>query len=350
MFDLSVLCAGVLALSLIAYVLFGGADFGGGVWTLFASGARKARQKEAIAQAIGPIWEANHVWLIFAVVVLFTAFPVAYSKLSVALHVPITLMLLGIVVRGTTFVFKHYDTQIEHVQKRWESLFAVSSFVTPIFLGVILGTVASGTLHWDENGVYDSGFFEPWMRVFPWLVGVWTLALFAFLAAVYLCVETSTLNQGDKEKNGCADLAEDFRVRALIASGCVNALAIVVLFAAQAQAPILGSALLERPWAWVFEGLGGLSGVGCGWALWRRHYVWARTLGALQAVAIVSGFCVSIAPFLIVPQVTISGAAAPTVTLRLLLIVGVLGMGLVIPSLIFLMRVFKGKNALAVSE
>lgn len=113
------LLAGAMLCSLIAYALLGGADFGGGVWDLLATGERAERQRAAIAEAIAPIWEANHVWLILVVVLLFSAFPPAFALMMTALHLPVTLLLIGIVLRGSSFVFRRYDTEESGVQRRW---------------------------------------------------------------------------------------------------------------------------------------------------------------------------------------------------------------------------------------
>src|SRR5919206_5323426 len=134
----------VLALSLNAYVLLAGADFGGGVWDLLASGPRRNRQREVISHAIGPIWEANHVWLILAIVLTFSCFPSVFARLGTVLHIPLTLMLVGIVLRGSAFTFRAYDDEHDAVQRRWGRIFAGASLVTPVLLGVSIGTVAAG--------------------------------------------------------------------------------------------------------------------------------------------------------------------------------------------------------------
>jgi cytochrome d ubiquinol oxidase subunit II len=136
------LVAALMVVALNAYVLTGGADFGGGVWDLFARGPRRAAQRALIANQIGPIWEANHVWLILVVVMLFTAFPAAFATLGTVLHIPLTLMLVGIVLRGSSFVFRSYGGRDDASQRRWGSIFAVASLVTPLLLGVIVAAAA----------------------------------------------------------------------------------------------------------------------------------------------------------------------------------------------------------------
>ena len=156
MLTLEFCIACVMLISLIIYMLTGGADFGGGIWDLFATGRRAKAQRSLIAHAIAPIWEANHVWLIVIVVLLFVAFPVAFAAISTALHVPLTLMLIGIVLRGTAFVFRTYDIQSDTIHRRWSRLFAIASAITPVMLGITLGAVASGAIHVDVCGKWTS--------------------------------------------------------------------------------------------------------------------------------------------------------------------------------------------------
>ena len=215
--------AGTMVLSLNAYVLLGGADFGGGVWDLFARGAHRDEQRALIAEAIGPIWEANHVWLILVVVLLFTCFPAAYAHLATALHVPITVMLVGIVLRGSAFTFRTYDSTQDAVQRRWGRIFSVASLLTPVILGVCLGTVASGRVPMRATAdlaafTFADRFITPWAASpFAWAVGLLTLALFAFLAASYLTVEADT-----------PPLRDIFRRRALQSQGALLVLAVAI--------------------------------------------------------------------------------------------------------------------------
>src|SRR4029450_7243293 len=133
------------AVSILFYCLFAGADFGAGILEAFLPSRRRAEQKKVIAHAIGPVWEANHVWLILAVVILFTGFPKAYSVLTITFHIPLTLMLLGIILRGCAFTFRHYDS-IRDRQRYYSAIFVVSSFLTPLMLGVIAGGMLLGAV------------------------------------------------------------------------------------------------------------------------------------------------------------------------------------------------------------
>jgi cytochrome bd ubiquinol oxidase subunit II len=145
MSSLSVLfLAAVVLIALTIYVLTGGADYGSGVWDLLATGPRKLQQRQFIAEAIGPIWEADHVWLILIVVILFTGFPAAFASIMTALNVPLTLMLVGIVMRGSAFSFRSYGSADEHVRREWGRIFAIASLITPALLGITIGAIASG--------------------------------------------------------------------------------------------------------------------------------------------------------------------------------------------------------------
>src|SRR6476646_1476097 len=167
------LIAGVIGVALNAYALTGGADFGGGVWDRLATGVRRERQRELIAESIAPIWEANHVWLIVVVVVFFTAFPGAFSTLGTVLHIPLTLMLIGIVLRGSAFVFRSYGP---HGRSRWGLAFAVASVITPVLLGTVIGSIASGAVataaeHVRTSSSFTEIFIKPWTARFPVAVG-----------------------------------------------------------------------------------------------------------------------------------------------------------------------------------
>src|SRR2546427_8087186 len=155
---LEVIVAIFILSSLIVYALMGGADFGGGIWNLLAFGPRAKRQREAIADAIAPIWEANHVWLILVIVLLFTGFPKGFATMMTALNIPMTVMLLGIVLRGSAFVFRKYDVK----QRRWSTVFGMASFLTPFFQGIILGALTTGQIRVEQGRVL-TGFMAGWV-------------------------------------------------------------------------------------------------------------------------------------------------------------------------------------------
>src|SRR6266446_9010296 len=224
MFELIV--AGVMFVALVFYAVSGGADFGGGMWDLLATGPRANAQRNAIAKAIGPIWEADHVWLILVIVILFTGFPRAFAAMMTALNIPFTLMLIGIVLRGSAFTFRKYDVKSQKVQHRWSTLFGAASFFTPFIQGVALGALSTGQIRIVDGGVV-SGFFAGWLTPFAVACGLFALALFAFLAATYLTVDPST---GSHVQN-------DFRLRALCSGAALLPIAFVVFITSKDGAP-----------------------------------------------------------------------------------------------------------------
>jgi cytochrome d ubiquinol oxidase subunit II len=322
--------AALLALSLNAYVLFGGADFGGGVWDMLATGPRRTRQREVIAHAIGPIWEANHVWLILAIVLAFTCFSPVFARIMTVLHIPVSLMLVGIVLRGSAFTFRTYDDEHDSAQRRWGRIFSSASVVTPLLLGVCIGAVASGRVVAPTEGSFAERFVEPWLTPFALGVGVLALALFAFLAAVFLTMETRD-----------PELVEDFRRKALGAGVAVFLAAALVLLLSFEEAPLMSRGLVASSWALPLHLATGVSAIAVFAALWSRRFPAARVLAGLQVSFIFWGWAVSQYPYLVPPDLTIDAGAAPAVTLRLTLWALGLGALVLAPSLIYLFRVFK---------
>jgi cytochrome bd ubiquinol oxidase subunit II len=322
--------AASLALSLNAYVLFGGADFGGGVWDLLATGPRRSRQREVIAHAIGPIWEANHVWLILAIVLTFTCFPPVYARLGTVLHIPLTLMLIGIVLRGSAFTFRTYDSQHDAAQRRWGRIFASASVITPILLGISIGAVASGRVGRDIGTSFTQRFVDPWLTPFSLSVGLLALTLFAFLAAVFLTLETR-----DRE------LTEDFRRRALASGVAVFFASLLVLLLSHRTAPLVRTGLMASPWAIPLHLVTGLTAVSVLAALWFRRYRLARLGAGLQVSLIFWGWAMAQYPFLLPPTFTVANAAAPASTLRLALMGLIVGGIILFPSLWYLFQIFK---------
>lgn len=336
------LLAGVLMAALLLYALGAGADFGGGVLDLFARGPRGERERKVIAHALGPIWEANHVWLVLVVVLLFVGFPLAFSALMVALHVPVSLMLVGIVLRGAAFTFRTYDAHDDAVQRRWSRVFAAGSVLAPVMLGVCVGAVVGGRLRvdietgdvlWPRAGEGVSPYTGAWLTPFPFAVGLLTLALCAFLAAVYLVHETPE-----------PDLRAAFRRRARGALIAVTLLAWAALLLAREGAPRLALALLRSPWALGLQAATALTGVAAFVALAARRDGWARALGIAMTALLVAGWGAAQYPLLIVPDVSLHMAAAPPQVLRLMLWTLAGGAVLLFPALFYLFAVFKGPH------
>jgi cytochrome d ubiquinol oxidase subunit II len=331
--------AGIMVLALNAYVLMGGADYGGGLWDALASGPRRDAQRDLIAKSIAPIWEANHVWLIVVVVTMFTAFPVAFSTLGIVLHIPITLMLIGIVLRGSAFVFRSYGSSESGPRRRWGVAFASASAVTPVLLGMIVGAIASGDVAAASDRIGAASFTDvfvwPWLAPFPTAVGLFALALFAFLAAVYLTIEAS----------GNAELRDDFRARALGAAIAVAVFAAVALLLSRRAAPRVMEGVVGGAWSWPLHICTATAAITAFVALWQRNFRVARVAAAAQVSLILWGWVLAQYPYIIPMTVSIRQASAPKETLTLLLIGLAAGAAVLIPSLRYLMRTFAGRAA-----
>ena len=308
---LELFAAGAMLLGLVIYALTGGADFGGGILDLAARGPRRDSQRAAIERALAPVWEANHVWLIFVVTVLFTAFPRAFARIGIELHVPVTVLLIAIVFRGSAFVFRQYGAPT--ARARWGHVFAWSSMTASLFLGVVLGGLTTGT----------------WLGLFPLVIGVMTAFAFAFLAAAYLCVEVRE-----------DALRDEFRRHALAAGIGLAIVAFAAALVTTSSAPRFAAALFAWPRVVVVV-VGALAMVLALVCLRRRRYLVARACAIVVVSLVVAGWAFAHYPMLVAPDVTVSNAAAPRVTLSALVPVLVGGSAVLLPSLWWLIRVFK---------
>src|SRR4051794_5968497 len=334
--SLDVIVAGLALLALTAYTLLAGADFGGGVWDFFARGARAKEQREAISEAMGPVWEANHVWLIFLLVLLFSGFPTAFAALSVAFFVPFHLLLAGIILRGAAFVFRAHGADEVGPQRAWARAFGSASVITPVLLGMCLGAVSSGEIR-IIGGQVRVDYWTAWLSPLSIACGALALALFAYLASVYLCVETR------------GDLREDFRTRTLVSGGVVVAIAVVLLPLLLIEAPRLAQNLLSARALPVLL-VGAVLALVSRWAVLTRRYTVARFTAAGEVTMLLWGWALAQWPYIIYPDLTFEQAAAPDSTLAFILASAVPGLAILIPSLIFLFAVFKGRNPEAGQE
>ncbi|MGB8375418.1 MAG: cytochrome d ubiquinol oxidase subunit II, partial [Salegentibacter sp.] len=179
--------------SFFLYVLLGGADFGAGIVELFSSRENKKITRDTVYRVMGPIWEANHIWLIILIVILWVAFPAYFNVIIIYLHVPFTLILLGITMRGVAFIFRHYDAVVDKSQVLYNWMFRISSFITPVFLGMAFGALIGGSLiitNDYEAYTFSEIFMGPWLNIFTILVGLFYAMLCAFLASTLLIGES----------------------------------------------------------------------------------------------------------------------------------------------------------------
>jgi cytochrome d ubiquinol oxidase subunit II len=315
----------------IAYAIFGGADFGGGVWDLFASGPRKKEQRLAIVRAMGPVWEANHVWLILVVVVLFTCFPKGYAALGIALFLPFHLALVGIMLRGAAFIFRSYQSrQVEATARTstWGVVFGIASLISPVLLGIAFGVVTEGSIRVTPNGDAALAYPGAWLSTYCVMNGLLALCTCAYLAAVYLTNETT------------GALQEDFRQRAIFAGTAVAGMAAVVLVLAWFEANWFFHRLLSgRSLVVVMLGLGCFAA--SAWAVFTRRYFLSRFFAAAEISLLILGWGLAQHPLLAYPDISLAGSAAPEATLRFLVLSLPFGAALILPSLWLLLQVFK---------
>lgn len=310
-----VFAVAIAGIAMSLYAVLGGADFGGGVWDLLATGPRRAEQREAVTEAIGPVWEANHVWLIFAVVTSFTCFPAAYADISVGLYAPLSLALVGIVLRGAAFVFRNYADASPVLARTLTVVFGAASLLAPFFLGDAVGALATGRYAWTSP--------------FALSVGLFAVTICAQVAAVFILREIH--NEA---------LQGDFRVRAIratIAVWIVGALPIVSALASERTL----FASLQHPIAVAAIGVAIVAGLAVIACVIRRLDIAARALVGLEAVAVLAGWFGSQAPDLVPGKFTFASAAAGDATLIAFLVAAACGAILLIPSLVLLFRVFK---------
>lgn len=320
-------CWILLGVALVAYVLTGGADFGAGILDLLARGPRKQDQRDAIAHALGPIWEANHIWLIFMVVLLFTVFPRAFAAITTGLHIPLLIALLGIVMRGSAFVFRGYGLDAPEWKAGWGRVFAWASFLTPLFLGLSLAALATGDIRWQaiDGGrqSLQSGFLAGWTTGFALCVGLFTTTLCALLASVYLVVQTE------------GPLRQDFRRTALTAQLITLPVGAAALALAHRQAPDFAAAFPHAILA-----LAAAATVFTLYCLWKDHAHLARLGVGAQGLVVVLGWGAGMEGHLVRPDLVISTAGARPEVLAALLPALIGGGVLLLPALWYLYRVF----------
>lgn len=313
--------AALMFVGVLLYALFGGADFGTGAWDLLAGDSRRSFElRTQVDRSIGPVWEANHVWLIYVLVFLFTGFPTGFGPLMTTLWVPWMLAGLGIVLRGAGFAFRKYSESLSQA-RLFGATFAASSIVTPFFFGMIAGAVASGRVPVDDGDVWTS-----WTGPTSWVGGVLAVLTCAFLAATFLAA--------DAARAGNDDLARYCGRRALVSGAVTGAVALAAIPVVAADADTLADGLEGRAALLVI--VSAVAGTSTLVLLWLGRWGIAR-LGATMAVgAIVAGWAVAQHPYLLVDAMTLDEAAGARPTLVGLVIVFGLASVTVVPAFAWL--------------
>jgi cytochrome d ubiquinol oxidase subunit II len=319
---MSVLAAAVLFTGVLAYAVFGGADYGAGFWDLTAGGARRGeRPRHLVDESLAPVWEANHVWLIFCLVMLWTGFPVAFFAIMTTLYIPLGLAALGIVARGAGFAFR--KVMVRTAQQRLTgAAFALSSVLAPFFLGAAVGGIASGRVPTAGNG--DP--ITSWINPTSILGGVLAVLTCAFVAAVFLTAEA--------RRRGEEDLETWFRRRSQVTAAVTGVVALAGIAVLHADSPRLFDELATRGLPLVL--LSGICGLTALFLVRRLAPRVVQGLAVLAAAAIIAGWGTAQYPYLLGTHLTISQAAAPTATLVSLTVVAAAALLLVVPSMALL--------------
>jgi cytochrome bd ubiquinol oxidase subunit II len=325
------ICVGFVVLGLTAYGVLGGADFGAGFWDLTAGGARRGGRIRGLVQwSMSPVWEANHVWLIFVLVIAWTAFPVAFGAIFTTLSVPLFLGALGIILRGTAFVLRGQAATIREA-RALGATFALSSVLVPFCFGTVLGGIASGRVP-AQDPAADT---DAWLNPTSISIGVLAVLSGAYLAAVFLA--------GDARRAQLPDLERAFRARALGAGAVTGVGALVALLIVRSDARALFDGLTSGGGlaAIVVSALAGVATLGL---VWTSRFELARGTAAVAVAAVIAGWVVANDPYLLPGQLTIDEAAAANATLTALVVSIGIGLLILVPSLTYLYRlVLRGR-------
>jgi cytochrome d ubiquinol oxidase subunit II len=313
----------VLLLAVVAYAVFGGADFGAGFWDLIAGGPERGEHpRNTIEHSIGPVWEANHVWLIFIFVILWTSFPEAYASITLTLFVPLTIAALGIVLRGASFAFRKGVVTVG-TRRIFGAAFAASSVLVPYCMGAIAGGIASGRV---PAGGKAGDPVHSWINLTSVVGGVLAVAAVAYLAAVYLVWDARRLDDGE--------MVEYFRRRAIVAAVLVGIIGFIGIFVLRADTPYLFSGLTSRALPLVI--LGVLCGIGALVLLVRNAHRGARVLAIVAVASVIVSWGVAQWPYVLPESLTFAAAAAPTGSLTAVLVVVGLAAVIVVPGFVLL--------------
>ena len=320
---MSTAAAVLLMVAITFYAIFGGADFGAGIWDLTAGGpARGRRPRDVIEHSIGPVWEANHVWLIFVFVVLWTCFPEAYASIMLTLFVPLTIAALGIVLRGAGFAFRKAVTQLRH-QRIFGGAFAISSVLVPYCFGAVAGGIASGRV---PAGGAAGDPWNSWVNPTSIVVGVLAVCVVAYVAAVLLTWDAGRLSD--------EHMVAYFRIRAVGAAIVAGAVALVGLFVLRSDARYIFDGLTSRALALVV--LSALAGVAAFLLLRGRPRRGARVAALVASGALVVAWGVAQWDYLLPETMTVAQAAAPTATITAVLVAAVIAALVLTPAFAFL--------------
>jgi cytochrome bd ubiquinol oxidase subunit II len=325
-----------LWLAILFYLVLGGADFGAGILEIFTATTNRQDLRRTAYIAIGPIWEANHMWIIIAVVIFFVGFPEIYSTISISLHIPVLIMLLGIIARGTAFTFRNYDSINDKMQGLYSRIYIYSSFITPLFIGIIAATAVSGRI--DPNAVgFLRAYIFNWLDWFPVSVGLFTVFLCGFLAAIFLTGEV-----GYKPSRG-----------AYVQKARLMNLGVVVFMLLSFRTAKAENIPMFQ---WVFGSMVSIAAVVISFVAWiftwyqisrnnaKLTRLWAGIMVMTLLVAITYGHFPDVVLLRGGLTLSLLSGQAPEATIKVLAIALLVGGLFIVPSLFYLIYSFSQKN------
>ncbi len=324
-----------LIFSLYLYVVLGGADYGAGIVELFSSEENQKITKKTIYRVMGPVWEANHIWIIILIVILWIAFPAYYNILVVYLHIPLTIVLLGVTLRGVAFVFRHYDAIIDNSQRLYDTLFKISSLITPIFLGMVFGGLISGEIVMVEDIetlTFYEVFINPWFNIFSILVGLFFASLCAFLSSVLLIGESESAH-------------ENIYIRkAAIATIVVFIVGLITFIYGYGAAHVFVKDFIKNPYSLISMLFSGLLLIPLWIAIKKGRRVLSRFFAGLQVFLILLAAIVAHFPGIIITKsenISLLENIAPESVIKVLGISLIIGGSVILPGLFHLLKSFK---------
>ena len=325
----------ILGISLILYMILGGADFGAGILELFIGD----KSNSTVSRAMAPVWEANHMWLIIAVVILFNGFPKAYIILSTNLHIPVLIFLVAIILRGTAFTFRHYDAYKDSSEKVYSGLFRYSSLLAVFFLGVTVSAFFSGTLPPTRTGTFIEVYVDPWFNWFAMSVGVFLVTISSYIAGVFLLGEVTT---------EAGYLSIQKFIKWVFGLSLVSGIAIFL--SSYLTDLRFHVSFLAHPIS-IGTGVIATLAVPYIFKLINQKKIWRlRIVVGAQVVLIMLGWFIIQWPNLAIfsdgTYLTMHDAASPVASMKVLFIALGVGVVVIFPSLFYLFRIFKSESNL----
>lgn len=324
----------ILLSALTLYAVLGGADFGAGVWEFNTAFKSDQRERNLLYHAIGPVWETNHVWLIFVLVLLFGAFPPAFAAINQSLFIPLFLALVGIVFRGAAYAFRSQLKSDQSKSRIWAIVFGLASVFAPFFMGAAIGAMASGELQFDSNGVWRGDYLFGWVNPLSMFSGFFNVGLGTFVAATYMIRESRLA--------AMEDIESIWRRRALWVGTLMGVLAISGLWLVWFSYPRLWEGMCLRGWPAIALSIA--AGFVALWATAHQRINLAVAAVTLTCGTFVIAWGVSQYPFILPPAWSAESSASPDSVLNIMLIASAIGAVLLLPSLFLLFKIFKSEQ------